>query len=114
MESICRAPAGAWAKMEAINEAFPNASDEDYEKREAAFSLSPGTSECYDFSLYGFGKLNSEQWAYLRTVVADEEDLWGGSSENPTVISGLLDLCDRTEACTAYSMRNQITKICWG
>ncbi len=100
--------------MEAINEAFPNATDEHYEKREAAFSREPGTSECYDFALYGFGKLNSEQWSHLRTVVADEEDLWGGSSEDPAVISHLLDLCDRTEACIAWGKRDQITRIYWG
>jgi hypothetical protein len=114
LESICGAPAGAWERMQVISEMYNELTDASYQKREVEFERAPGTSECYDFRLFGFGKLNSEQWAYLRTVVTDEEDLWGGSSEEPVVIANLLSLCDRKEAVTAWFKRDQITRIYWG
>ena len=113
LERICKAPEGAWAKMEAICQQFPHASDEHYDARQAAFAQAEGTEVCYDFDLFGFGKLNSEQWAHLKTVTKEEDDLYCGASEDPKVISKMLTLCDRAGAATAWFLRHKITKVSW-
>jgi len=113
LETILGVPAGTWAKTEEICAAIAGHGDEAYEQREAELAKHEGAGRCYDFDLFGFGKLNSDQWEFLRTVIPDEDDLWCGSSEDPAVISKLLLLCGREGALKAWRNRAKITKVSW-
>jgi hypothetical protein len=113
LEMICAAPEGAWAKMEAICEAHKGHSDAEYDRREAEFDKHEGTGRCHDFDLFGFGKLNSEQWALVRSITSDEDDMYCGCSTDPAVISKMLTLCDGHGAGNAWFLRHKITKVSW-
>lgn len=113
LESILSVPEGAWAKMEVICASHTGHGEAAYEAREAEFEKHEGTGRCHDFDLFGFGKLNSDQWAFLRTVIPNEEDLWCGCSEDPAVISKMLLLCSSPGSHKAWLNKDKITKVSW-
>jgi len=113
LEALCGAPAGAWAKMEEIvakyefsqtEEAF-NAEDEEFEQN-------AGTQECHDFQLYGWGKLNSLQYAAIAKHCPEEEP-WGGSTTDPEAINAILGQL-RNGLNLAMIHRSKITGLSWG
>jgi hypothetical protein len=113
LELICAAPEGAWAKMEAICAQFPGHSDAEYDRREAEFDKVDGAGRCHDFDLFGFGKLNSEQWGLVKEITADEDDMYCGSSEDPRVISKMLLLSSSPGSHKAWLNKAKITKVSW-
>lgn len=114
LEAILGVPSGTWAKMVSICQNFGDShSDEAYERREAEFDKHEGTGLCYDFDLFGFGKLNSDQWALVRRITPNEDDMWCGSSEDPAVISSMLALSSRDRADAAWVRAKHISKISW-
>ena len=52
----------------------------------------PEASRLYDFHLFGWGKLNSEQWVLIRSNVTSEDDVHGGSTSDPKMMQQLVDL----------------------
>ena len=118
LEALCGAPAGAWAKMEEIvakyefsqtEEAF-NAEDEEFEQN-------AGTGDCHNFQLYGWGKLNSLQYAAIAKHCPEEEP-WGGSTTDPEAIDAILGQlrCGWIPDCLSLAMthRRKITGLRWG
>ena len=87
-------------------------SEEAYKNREAEFDQHPGTGDCYDFQLFGWGKLNSEQYAAIEKHCPDQEP-WGGSTTDPRAINAIL-MHLRHGWNLAMTHRNKITGLGWG
>jgi hypothetical protein len=114
LEALCGAPAGAWAKMEEIDKNCESIHDgeERYNTREAEFEKHEGTSACYDFQLFGWGKLNAAQYAAIEKFCPDQE-LWGGSTTDPKAINAILMNLGRGWNL-AIANRAKITGLGWG
>lgn len=52
----------------------------------------PDANRLYDFQLFGWGKLNLQQWALIRTMTTSEDDLYAGSTTDPVMMKKLLEL----------------------
>jgi hypothetical protein len=121
LEALCGAPAGAWEKMEQITKKYESDySEEAYKKQEAEFDQHSGTRECYDFQLYGWGKLNAAQYAVIEKLCPNEEP-WGGSTTDPKAINALLMalgkgviLGGQSPWNLAIANRAKITGLGWG
>jgi hypothetical protein len=121
LEALCGAPAGAWAKMEQITKKYESDySEEAYKKQEAEFDQHSGTRECYDFQLYGWGKLNAAQYDVIEKLCPNEEP-WGGSTTDPKAINALLMALGKGVILGVQSPwnlamihRNKITGLGWG
>lgn len=52
----------------------------------------PEANRLYDFHLFGWGKLNSQQWELIKTVTTSEDDLYAGSTTDPVMMKKLVEL----------------------
>jgi hypothetical protein len=112
LEALCGAPAGAWEKMEEIVSTFSEQTEEAFRAQDSAFEQNEGTGDCYDFQLYGWGKLNSQQYAAIAKHCPDQEP-WGGSTTDPEAINAILGQL-RHGLNLAMIHRNKITGLGWG
>lgn len=118
LEALCGAPAGAWAKMEEIVAKYEfSQTEEAFNAEDQEFEQNAGTQECHDFQLYGWGKLNSLQYAAIAKHCPEEEP-WGGSTTDPEAIDAILGQlrCGWIPDCLSLVMthRSKITGLRWG
>lgn len=110
---LCGAPAGAWAKMEQIISKYEDfQTEEAFNAQDKELEQNAGTEDCYHFQLYGWGKLNSEQYAAIAKHCPDQEP-WGGSTTDPEAINAILGQL-RHGLNLAMIHRNKITGLGWG
>lgn len=113
LEALCGAPAGAWAKMEEIVAKYEfQHTEEAFRAQDEEFESNAGTDDCYHFQLYGWGKLNSEQYADIAKYCPEEEP-WGGSTTDPEAINALIRHLSHGWNL-AMIHRNKITGLSWG
>ena len=118
LEALCGAPAGAWAKMEEIVAKYEfSQTEEAFNAEDQEFEQNAGTQECHDFQLYGWGKLNSLQYAAIAKHCPEEEP-WGGSTTDPEAINAILGQLRNgwIPNCLNLAMihRSKITGLSWG
>ena len=113
LEALCGAPAGAWEKMEEIVAKYDSEQTEEaFNAQDAEFEQNAGAGDCYDFHLYGWGKLNSLQYAAIAKYCPDQEP-WGGETTDPEAINALIRHLSHGWNL-AMLHRNKITGLSWG
>ena len=54
----------------------------------------PEAMRLYDFQLFGWGKLNTEQWGIVKETCSTDEEYWCGHTRDPKLVLELLNAAD--------------------
>jgi hypothetical protein len=94
MERLAGVAPGTQALLEQLEATWKEtrSSDRDSDTLYDLLDAHPEANRLYDFHLFGWGKLNSEQWALIRSNAASEDDVYGGSTIDPRLMQQLVDL----------------------
>lgn len=73
----------------------------------------PDAMRLYDFQLFGFGKLNNQQWSIARTVCEAGEE-YSGSTKDKTLVRELLnEVQDYYKTTLGLINIEDLDGVCW-
>jgi len=74
----------------------------------------PSAMRLYDFELFGFGKLNSEQWEIAKSVCGPEE-MYSGSIKDKDLVRAMLnEVQDYWKETLGLINIEDLDGVCWG
>ena len=94
MERLAGVAPGTQALLEKLEATWKETRSDDWDS-DTLYDLldaHPEANRLYDFHLFGWGKLNSDQWTLIRNNVTSEDDVYGGSTSDPRLMQQLVDL----------------------
>ena len=87
IERLAGVPEGTTQKLRAFEKLRESINSDEWHDK---LSDSPAMDRLYDFELFGWGKLNSEQWDLAKAICGDEE-YYSGSTKDPEQVRLMLN-----------------------
>lgn len=73
----------------------------------------PEAMALYDFQLFGFGKLNSAQWAIAREICGEDEMYSGRTNDTTSTTNMLNEVADHWKSRLGLINIDDLDGVCW-